>query len=85
MRYYKNIQDGFITAIGTGGGGVKITEAEYQQILAVIQDKPQRTDTTDYHLTESLEWVEYERIDPPIEDEPTAEEVLDVLLGGIDD
>ena len=28
---------------------------------------------------------EYERIDPPDDTEPSAEEVLDVLLGGIDD
>ena len=85
MRYYKDIQNGFIVAIGTGGGGVEITEAEYEQIMSVIQDKPERTETTDYHLTESLEWDEYERIDPPDEYEPSAEEVLDVLLGGEDD
>lgn len=85
MRYYKDIQNGFIVAIGTGGGGVEITETEYESIMAVIQDKPARTETTDYHLTESLEWVEYERIDPPDEDEPSAEEVVDILLGGSDD
>lgn len=85
MRYYKDIQDGYIVAIGTGGGGVEITEAEYQQIMTAIQSKPQRTDTTDYHLTESLEWVEYERIEPPDETEPSAEEVVDILLGGLDD
>lgn len=85
MRYYKDIQNGFIAAIGTGGGGVEITEAEYESIMAVIQNKPARTETTDYHLTESLEWVEYERIDPPDESEPSAEELVDILLGGADD
>ena len=86
MRYYKDIQDGFIVAIGTGSGGVEITEAEYQNIMAVIQDKPQRTETTDHHLTVNLEWVEYERIDPTDDEyEASAEEILDILLGGGDD
>lgn len=85
MRYYKDIQDGFIVAIGTGGGGVEITENEYSSIIAVIRNKPARTDTTDYHLREDLTWEEYERVDPPDEDEPSAEEVVDILLGGSDD
>lgn len=85
MRYYKHIQNGFIAAIGTGGGGVEITENEYESILAAISEKPARTETTDYHLREDLTWEEYERIDPPDETEPSAEEVVDILLGGSDD
>lgn len=85
MRYYKDIQDGFIVAIGTGGGGVEITETEYETILEAIHNKPARTETTDYHLREDLTWEEYERIDPPDELEPSAEEVVDILLGGSDD
>ena len=85
MRFYKDIQNGFIVAIGTGGGGVEITENEYESILAIIQNKPARTDTTDYHLRQDLTWEEYERIEPPDESEPSAEEVVDILLGGSDD
>lgn len=87
MRFYKYIQDGYITAIGTGGGGVEITETEYETILEAIRNKPSRTDTTDYHLREDLTWQEYERIEPqPDDDEEAApEEVLDILLGGADD
>lgn len=86
MRYYKDIQDGFIVAIGTGGGGVEITENEYSSIIAVIRNKPARTDTTDCHLREDLTWEEYERIEPPDDDEEASpEEVLDILLGGGDD
>lgn len=85
MRYYKDIKNGFIAAIGTGGGGVEITESEYESIMAVIQDKPEQTETTDYHLREDLTWEEYERIEPPDESEPSAEEVVDILLGGSDD
>lgn len=86
MRYHKDVQDGFIVAIGTGGGGDEITEAEYQNIMAVIQNKPQRTETTDHHLTVNLEWVEYERIEPSDDDsEASADEILGILLGGSDD
>ena len=81
MRFYKNIEDGYITAIGTGGGGVEITEDEYDEIMAVIQAKPPRTETTDYKLRTDLTWEEYER---PPEPEPDidGEELLDILLGG---
>lgn len=85
MRYYKDIKNGFIVAIGTGGGGVEITEAEHDSILAVIHNKPARTETTDYHLLENLTWQEYERIEPPDDSEPSADEVVDILLGGSDD
>ena len=86
MRFYKDIQDGCIVAIGTGGGGTEITETEYNAIMAVIQGKPARTETTDYHLLEDLTWEEYERIEPSHEDEEASpEEVLSILLGGTDD
>lgn len=85
MRYYKDIQDGSIAAIGMGGGGSEITETEYETILEAISNKPARTETTDYHLREDLTWEEYERIEPPDDTEPSAEEVVDILLGGSDD
>lgn len=82
MRYYKAIDNGYITAIGTGGGGMEITEAEYNQIMLVIQNKPPRTATTDYHLREDLTWEEYERIVPDqSEEEIDAEEALRIIRG----
>lgn len=56
MRYYKLIENGYISAIGTGGGGTEIAEAEFNQIMTLIQAKPPETETTDYRLTESLSW-----------------------------
>ena len=83
MRYYKAIERGYISAIGTGGGGTEITETEYNAIMPVIQNKPPRTATTDYHLREDLTWEEYERIDPDPEDEELdAEEALRIITGG---
>lgn len=68
MRYYKLISDGYILSIGTGNGGTGITESEYNEILSVIQSKPSKTETTDYHLREDLTWEEYE-LPKPEEDE----------------
>ncbi len=84
MRYYKTISDGYITAIGTGGGGTEITGREYDQIMSVIQSKPPRTDTTDYHLREDLTWEAYERpADPTLApDAPDdLEQAAQYLLG----
>lgn len=40
MRYYKICDDThFIVAIGTGPGGVEITEAEYNALLAEVREK----------------------------------------------
>ena len=82
MRYYKTISDGYITAIGTGGGGTESTGGEYGEIMSVIQSKPPRTANTDYHLREDLTWEEYERIDPDPEEELDAEEALRIITGG---
>lgn len=39
-RYYKRLnEDGALTAIGTGHGGVEITEAEYNALLTEIREK----------------------------------------------
>lgn len=82
MRYYKNIENDYILAIGTGGGGVEITEQEYDTIMSVIQNKPARTETTDYHLKTDLTWEEYEREPEVPSDDIDAEEALDILTGG---
>lgn len=81
MRYYKMTESGYITAIGTGGGGTEITEQEYNTIMAVIQNKPPKTETTDYHLKKDLTWEAYERIDPVEPEELDPEEAMNILLG----
>ena len=82
MRYYKQTDNGYITSIGTGGGGTDISKAEYNNIISVIQSKPQRSGNMDYRLKEDLTWESYERIDPdPADAEISAEEALNILLG----
>lgn len=82
MRYYKNIENGYILAIGTGGGGTEITEAEYNTIMAVIQQKPVWENNIDYHLKADHTWEPYERIPEEPSDDIGAEEALDILMGG---
>lgn len=81
MRYYKTIDNGYITAIGTGGGGTAITESEYNQIMTVIQNKPPRTETTDYKLKTDMTWEAYERHDPVEPEELDPGDALNLLLG----
>lgn len=83
MRYYKIVSDGYLTAIGTGPGGTELTEAQYNEILAIIRSHPQE-EGKGYHLREDLTWEEY---DLPEETEPEDEEIsdeeaLNILLGG---
>lgn len=82
MRHWKQIENGYFVSVGTGGMGEEITEDEYNAILAVIHDKPPRTDTTDYRLREDLTWEAYP-IDPPDPDPEIGDaELLDILMGG---
>lgn len=84
MRYYKQIKDNFILAIGTGAGNTEITEAEYNEIMAVIQSRP-TAEGKGYRLKTDLTWEEY---DLPPEPEPSDEDeipdsaALNILLGG---
>lgn len=56
MRYYKIVKDGYITAIGTGAGGIEITAAEHNEILDIIRNKPTADLGYDYWLKENLTW-----------------------------
>ena len=80
MKYFKQISDGYIVCIGTGGG-TEITESEYNEILTVIHNKPEATETADYKLRVDLTWEEVP-VDPPDPDpEINDEELLDILMG----
>lgn len=80
MRYYKQINENYIDSIGTGNGGVEITESEYNEILSIIQDKPPRTENTDYRLKTDLTWEEYEV--EPLSQDLDDTEALNIILGG---
>lgn len=83
MRYYKQISDNYILAIGTGYGGKEISEQEYNEIMSVIRSCPNE-DGKGYRLRTDLTWEEYAL--PPVvlsdDDELSTDEAMDILLGG---
>ena len=95
MRYYKLIKNDTLIAIGTGYGGVEISEAEYNELLTMIRTKASLVDqlyngeiAIDHVPTEWQEEIQ-RRVDERIELEGTleeqelsAEEALDIILGG---
>ena len=82
MEYYKQIENGYIISIGTGAGDTEITEAEYDEIMSVIQNKPVR-EGYGYRLKTDLTWEEYENPTPPPDpsEEVSADEIADALEG----
>ena len=79
MRYYKRIENGYIVSIGTGPGATEITEADYNQILQAVEDKPTETATMGYRLKTDLTWESYER-EPIVDDgELSPEEIAAAL------
>jgi hypothetical protein len=72
VKYYKNIEDGYISAIGTGIGDVEITQEEHENILSVIQSKPVAETGYDYRLRTDLTWELVEA--PIVEDDAEATE-----------
>lgn len=84
MRYFKSLSDGYIYAIGTGSGGIEITEAEYNEIMEIIQNRP-IAEGKGYRLKTDLTWEAYDLPPEPElsdEDEISADEALNILLGG---
>lgn len=98
MRYYaKHNSDGTLLAIGTGPGGVEITEDEYNRLLAEIREKAALVDQlyngeiTLADVPESWQEEIQRRVNERIaqesaadEQDISAEEALDIILGGAD-
>lgn len=96
MRYYAQYSDsGTILAIGTGPGGVEITETEYTSLLTEIREKAALVNqlySSEITLADVPEaWQEeiQRRVDERIAAEGaaaahdiSAEEALDIILGG---
>lgn len=74
MRYFKSVKDGVIETVGTGSGGIEITEEEYNEILSAFADRQKSTETRGYRLTTGLTWEPFD-IEPQ-EYVPTIEEQL---------
>ena len=84
MKYNKQVSNGYIYAIGTGPGGVEITEDEYNAIMDVIRNRP-AAEGKGYRLKTDLTWEEYDLPTEPElsdDDEVSTDEALNILLGG---
>ena len=98
MRYYAQYNDsGNLLAIGTGPGGVEITEAEYNRLLAEIREKAALVNklySGEITLADvPTDWQAeiQRRVDERIaaegaaaEQDISAEEALNIILGGED-
>ena len=96
VRYYAQYTDtGKLLAIGTGPGGTEITESEYNALLSEIREKAALVDklyTGEITIADvPTEWQEeiQRRVDERIaaegaaaEQDISAEEALDIILGG---
>ena len=96
MRHYAQYNDsGKLIAIGTGNGGVEITEAEYNALLAEIREKAALVEQLyNGEITIDavpVDWQEeiQRRVDERIaaegsaeEQDISAEEALNIILGG---
>ena len=96
MRYYAQYNDsGKLLAIGTGSGGTEITEAEYNALLSEIREKSAMVDKLyggEITIDEvPADWQEeiQRRVDERVaaegsaeEQDISAEEALEILLGG---
>ena len=84
--YYKQIEENILIAIGKSKaiseGLTEITSEEYSNILSIIQNKPEDTDTIIYKLhSDTLEYVAYDRPEEPVI-EPT-DPVIDSIISEV--
>ena len=96
MRFFAQYNDsGKLLAIGTGAGGTEITESEYNALLTEIREKAALVDklySGEITIAEvPTDWREeiQRRVDERIaaegsaeEQDISAEEALDIILGG---
>ena len=84
MRYYKIITDGYLIAVGSGSGGTEIAEADYNNLLEIIRNKPLAESGYDYRLKADLTWELHEipPVPAPEDDEISDTEALNIITGG---
>lgn len=86
MNAYIISENGYIQRVEASnyGSGQKITEAEYNAILAVIRNRP-AAEGKGYRLKTDLTWEAYDlppEPEPSDEDELSDTQALNILLGG---
>ena len=80
--FYKLVLDGYIVAVGKGESGIPITDSQYNEIMAMLRNRPVPPAGYDYRLTDMMVWELYEL--PPVEEadeEISGDELLSMLEG----
>ena len=72
MKYFKNIENGYIVSVSTAHGQIEINKEEYENILQVIKTIPQTEQGFEYRLKDDLSWELYFL---PIEEEISEENI----------
>lgn len=81
MRYFKVINNGYISQIGIGVGGEEISKVEYDAILLASNNMPHAQGFA-YRLREDLTWEQYKLpIVEEAEEELTDQEAYNIIMG----
>ena len=83
MKYKQIDENNILVSIGEikaiGENQTEISEDEYNNILSIIQNKPEDTETIIYKLhADTLEYVAYDRPEEPVI-EPTDPEIDSII------
>ena len=79
-QYFKIVEEGYISLVGTGSSDNAITREEYETILSVIHNRPTAQPGYTYKLRTDLTWELCEAPPAPKEDpEATEEDYLAAL------
>lgn len=84
MRYYKKTVGNYILSVGSGTGDIEITESNYNEIILLIQSRPQ-VNGKGYKLKLDLTWEEYDLPIEPITETTTEADMREALnILGVD-
>lgn len=80
--WYKEIKNGYITAIGVGRNDSQITKDEYDALMIIVHNRPAPPAGYDYLIrADTLEWelVELPPAPEPVDEEATATDYENAL------
>ena len=80
MYYYKRGST-YMASHSEVPGADAITQAEYERVKAIVDQRPVPPDGYGYRLSADLTWELYE-LPEDADPELTAEEALDIIVGG---
>lgn len=81
MKFFIQIENGYIATIATSNGKTEITESEYNDIMQKIKNKPSDLEGYSYKLrADNLEWELVKLPEPePIDEEAGPEDYEQAL------